>query len=170
MALGASMISIMTQRERIKMIKIYTDGSTRKNGTEDAPGAWGFVAVNEKGELVYKAAGGFRPATNQKAELMAAIQACQWAAVNYDSFTDIQIISDSAYLINCVNQKWYEKWQVNNWRTSKNGDVQNIPLWKELIPFFDSANYSFVKVKGHASDKWNCVVDGIVQEITRSMI
>jgi len=151
------------------MIRIFTDGSTRKNGEANAPGAWGFIALNDNGEVMHKAAEGFRPATNQRAELLAAIKACEWASNNYNSFTDIQIVSDSAYMINCVNQKWYIKWQSNGWTTSKNGPVQNSDLWRQLIPFFDSANFQFIKTKGHASDKYNNLVDEMVQSITETM-
>jgi len=151
------------------MIKIYTDGSTRKNGSEDAVGAWGFVAIEDE-KIIHREAEGVEGTTNQRMELQAIIEACQWAKEKYDSFTDIIIYSDSAYVINCYSQKWYEKWLRNSWTTSNNGIVKNIDLWKKLIPFFITANFTFSKVKGHAGDKWNCVVDGIVQEISRSLI
>jgi len=152
------------------MIKIYTDGSTRKNGEAGAPGAYGFIAIGENGEILQKYASGFTNATNQKAELKAIISACEWADKQFDSFTDVQIISDSAYAINCYAQKWHVKWLSNGWRTSNNGEVKNIELWQQLIPYFERANYSFVKVKGHAGDKYNCMIDEMVQSITGGMI
>ena len=151
------------------MIKIYTDGSTRKNRQQHAPGAWGFIVI-ENDKIIHKEASGEEDTTNQRMELQAMIKACYWAARNFDSFTDVCFYSDSAYIINCYNDKWYEKWQRNGWTTSKNGAVKNVDLWSKLIPFFEKANFSFKKVKGHAGDKWNCVIDGVVQEISRSYL
>lgn len=152
------------------MISIYTDGSTRKNGQADAVGAWGFIAVDEEGKIIHREAEGAEGTTNQRMEMTALIEACKWATRHYSTFTDICFYSDSAYIINCCKDKWYLKWLTNGWMTSNNGEVKNIDLWKKLIPFFSQANFTFRKVKGHAGDKWNCVIDGIVQEISRSYL
>lgn len=152
-------------------IKIYTDGSCRGNGKDNGgQGAWGFIVVDENGALLYKTAEGVKNTTNQQMELMAAARACGWSQQYYGPFTDIQIISDSAYLINCVNQHWYDKWETNNWIASNKQPVKNKELWEELIPYFRTANYSFTKVQGHAGDKYNCMIDEMVQGITASMI
>ena len=58
-----------------------------------------------------------------------------------------------------VKQKWYSKWLVNGWINSKKEPVANKNLWKSLIPFFEAENIEFVKVKGHAGNKYNEIVD-----------
>lgn len=152
-------------------IKIYTDGSCRGNGKETGgQGAWGFIAVDETDAIIYKTAEGVKNTTNQQMELMAAARACQWSQEQFGPFTDIQIISDSAYLINCVNQHWHDKWETNNWIASNKQPVKNRGLWEQLIPFFRLANYSFTKVKGHANDFWNNQIDEMVQSTTMAMI
>ena len=70
----------------------------------------------------------------------------------------ITVYTDSAYLANCVKQKWYNKWLVNGWINSKKEPVANKNLWKSLIPFFEAENIEFVKVKGHAGNKYNEIV------------
>ena len=49
--------------------------------------------------------------TNQMMELIAALEACKWATNQYHD--DITIYSDSAYLVNCYNDKWFIKWENN---------------------------------------------------------
>lgn len=144
------------------MIHIYTDGSCRKNGV----GAHGFVAVNDVGDILHTVADRQIDTTNQQQELLAIIRACQWAAATYGDFGDFCIYSDSAYCINCWNDKWYVKWINNGWRTSNNGDVKNQALWEELIPFYDDARFTFKKVKGHHGVKLNEMVDKMVQELS----
>ena len=149
------------------MISIYTDGSCRDNGKKGAIGAWGYIIIDND-IIVRCAAESVEDTTNQIMELTAALQCCKAAEELYSSFTDICIYSDSAYLINCINDKWYEKWEHNGWTTSKKQAVINPDLWKELIPFFEKANFHFKKVKGHANNRWNNEIDQMVQRISAS--
>lgn len=148
------------------MIRYYTDGSCRANGKKDAVGAWGFIGVNDAEEGIVARAELDKNTTNQRCELLAILNACKHAAATFDSFTDICILSDSAYAINCVNDKWYEKWERNGWRTSNKTDVINKDIWEQLIPYFRMANFTFKKVKGHNGVHWNEEVDKIVQKMT----
>ena len=90
-------------------------------------------------------------------ELIAALEACKWATNQYHD--DITIYSDSAYLVNCYNDKWFVKWENNNWKNSKNEPVANIDLWKQLIMYFRLPNINFVKVKGHNGNQYNEIAD-----------
>ncbi len=150
-------------------VKIYTDGSCRGNGKEKNVGAWGFIAL-EDDKMIARRAEGENDTTNQRMELMGAAAACEWAQEHCEDFESIQIISDSAYLINCVNDKWYEKWLSNGWTTSQKKPVINQDLWERLIPFFKKSNFSFKKCKGHAGERYNEMVDEIVQSMTESML
>lgn len=69
------------------------------------------------------------------------------------------VYSDSAYIINCYKQKWYNKWQINDWKNSKKEPVANKELWEQLIPYFDNVMFSFEKVPGHAGHVYNEMVD-----------
>lgn len=137
-------------------MKIYTDGATSNNGAANAQGGWAYVIINDVDTIVAQDCGHIDNATNNICELTALIKACEAAKVFPTFFT---IYSDSAYAINCYKQQWYKKWEINGWKTSAKLPVANKELWEKLIPFFEDNKYNFEKVKGHANDKWNNLVD-----------
>ena len=134
------------------MIEIYTDGSATKSRS-----GWGFVAVKNDEIIYQKSDVEHIGDTNQMMELIAVIEACKWATNQH--YDDIIIYSDSAYLVNCYNDKWFVKWENNNWKNSKNEPVANIDLWKQLIMYFRLPNINFVKVKGHNGNQYNEIAD-----------
>ena len=91
--------------------------------------------------------------------MLAIIEGCQYVEKNYPLITSVNIYSDSAYCINCYQQKWYKKWIQNGWVNSKKQSVKNRELWELLIPFFEDNRFNFIKVKGHVGDKYNEMVD-----------
>lgn len=137
-------------------MKIYTDGATSNNGAANAQGGWAYVIINDVDTIVAQDHGHIDNATNNICELTALIKACEAAKAFPTSFI---IYSDSAYAINCYKQQWYKKWKINGWKTSAKLPVANKELWEKLIPFFEDNKYNFEKVKGHANDKWNNLVD-----------
>lgn len=137
-------------------MRIYTDGATSRNGATDASGGWSFVVIDDNTNIIHSEYGHISNATNNICELTAILKACNWAH-NQPNLTTIY--SDSAYCINCYKQKWYKKWLINGWRTSKKESVANQALWEALIPFFENSNFNFEKVKGHSNDKWNNLAD-----------
>ena len=156
---------------------IYTDGSTKNNGAEDAIGGWGYVVVNTECNVMIAGSSGIEEGTtNQRMELMAAIQGIK-AIAPFTSFPEdsVVIYTDSAYLHNCFAQKWYVNWQKNGWKNSKKEKVANRDLWEQLIPYFSSGNYQFEKVKGHSDNStiheiWNNYVDQIAQTAASNYI
>ena len=143
---------------------IYTDGSTRANGQENAVGGWAYAMLNaEYGTLTAADSGSEVGSTNQRMELTAAIKALEYVSPMMGPFEEVEICTDSAYLHNCYAQGWYRSWQMNGWKNSKKQPVANQDLWEKLIPYFESANVKFVKVKGHADNIWNCYVDDLAQ-------
>lgn len=151
------------------MYHFYTDGSTKGNGTQNSYGAWGYVCLNDKEAELARDCAAEKITTNQRMELMALIKACEKASELFDSFTDVTFHSDSAYAMNCYHQHWYVNWQANGWKNSKKQPVANQDLWERLIPHFGKANFHFVKVKGHAGNKWNEVVDTMVQTAAQNL-
>ena len=139
---------------------IYTDGACSNNGKEKAVGGFAFIVLNSEDVLKYEYAMRIENATNNICELSAVLGACAFFDV-YASREDVATIySDSAYIINCITQKWYKKWQTNGWRNSKREPVANRELWERLIPYFENSRFSFEKVKGHSGEKdWNDYVD-----------
>lgn len=138
-------------------MKIYTDGATSFNGQENAVGGWAYVVIDDQDNIIKKGMGHIpEGATNNICEMMAILEGCY--AVEHIKEYHI-IYSDSSYCINCYQQKWYKKWQENNWITSSKTPVKNKGLWKRLIPFFENEFFHFEKVKGHSDNKWNNYVD-----------
>lgn len=145
--------------------KIYTDGGCSGNGYSNAIGGWGYFIINEDNKIAGTDMGREAPSTNQRMELTAAIEACKRITkfeIEYQA-DKVEVYSDSAYLINCVNQQWYINWQKNGWKNSKKEDVANRDLWEQLIPYFNNPKFSFHKVSGHSGDFWNEKVDTLTK-------
>lgn len=151
------------------IFEIYTDGSTKNNGYANSVGGWGY-AVIECGKMIVSQSGAEAGTTNQRMELLAAIEGIEYTLHNYMTpFDRIIVYTDSAYLHNCYTQKWYKNWQKNGWVNSKKQPVANRDLWEKLVHYFEYPEVEFVKVKGHAGDKWNEIVDTIAQTAADSL-
>lgn len=146
-------------KERVMEIEIYTDGACKNLGLINHKfsktfGGWAFVAVKGD-EIIYEKAGGNSGETNNSMELTAVIEALKYAETIRRKEERVTIISDSSYVINCYNQRWYEGWIRNGWHNSKKEPVANRELWLQLIPYFDRFWFSFKKVKGHSGNVYN---------------
>ena len=144
--------------------EVYCDGSTRSNGKENAVGGWAYVVLQD-GKQIHSQSGATKNSTNQRMELTAAIMALHYLFQNEicQPFDSVKVFTDSAYLHNCFSQQWYKSWQMNGWKNSKKQPVANQDLWEELIEYFDQPEVEFVKVKGHADNSLNNLVDGMAQ-------
>jgi ribonuclease HI len=157
------------QEKEDKVYYFFTDGATSRNGANDADGGWAWINVRYEDEEVFidhSRADYVFEATNNRCELMAVIDACKFAKTH--NMEPATIYSDSAYVINCYKQKWYENWIYNGWVNYRREPVANKDLWKELIPFFRNKNYKFEKVKGHAGMIENETVDKMAKEAAMS--
>ena len=144
-------------------IEAYTDGSAKNNGQKNAVGGWAYIIV-ENDQVSHHEYGFKNNTTNQAMELFAAWQACEYCLNKYNNpFNEYYIHSDSAYLVNCANQGWYNKWLGNDWLNTKGEPVANKELWKQLIPFFENYQFHFIKVKGHSDNSYNNKADQLAQ-------
>jgi ribonuclease HI len=132
----------------MKPINIYTDGACSGNQHRDNIGGWG--AILEYGGREKELFGGEANTTNNRMEMTALLAALR--TLKKEGLY-IRVFADSAYLLNCFRNKWYVKWQRNNWKTSKNEAVENRDLWEYLLAFLDIHSISFFKVKGHVNPK-----------------
>lgn len=136
-------------------IEIYTDGACKGN---PGPGGWAFVIVEDDKLVAQKHGGPQEDTTNNKMELTAAIEGLKSLEESLDN--TVIIHSDSAYIVNCFKQKWFEKWMSNGWKGGVSGTIQNQDLWKELIALQKKHNVEFMHVKAHAGNEFNELVDG----------
>lgn len=137
---------------------IYCDGACSGNQFRKNKGGWGAVITyNGNVKEIY---GGERDTTNQRMELTACIHALEEIQVEN---ANVDIYSDSAYLTNCMNQKWYEKWQRNGWRNAKKEPVENKDLWIHLLTLLAKHTVTFNKVRGHSGIELNELADKLAQ-------
>ena len=130
----------------MKKVTIYTDGACSGN---PGVGGWGAVLMykNSKKEI----SGAEENTTNNRMELLAAINALNLLKEP----CEVELYSDSAYLVNAFLNGWIESWKANNWRGADKKEVKNIDLWKEIDELFDKHKITFIKVKGHADNEYN---------------
>lgn len=149
-------------------LEVYSDGGSRNNGKPNALGGWGFVIVSA-GDIILREDNGSSSelTTNNQNEIQSVIEALDILKYTKD---DVVIYSDSAYVVNCINDKWYVSWRKNGWKNSKKKPVENKELWEELLDNIDrvraenNVNVTFKKVKGHSGNEWNEYADRLVNE------
>ena len=140
----------------MKKIIIYTDGACSGN---PGPGGWGAVLFS--GEHKKEISGAEEHTTNQRMELKAVVEALKALKVKD---WDVEVYSDSAYLVNAFTQNWLKKWQQNGWRNSRKEPVANQDLWQELLQLTSLNRVTLNKVKGHNGDEFNERCDQLARQ------
>lgn len=148
-------------------VRIFTDGACSGN---PGPGGWAAAYASENG--ISKIHGGKDLTTNNEMELTAVVEALEYYLDKYIFYEVnlIEIHSDSAYVVNAINQNWVEQWRKNGWITTTKGKpVKNYRLWKRLQQVISYLNWCnvvvrFVKVKGHSGNELNEMVDQLAKE------
>lgn len=145
----------------MKTVTIYTDGACSGN---PGPGGWGAVLMH--GSHTKEISGGEQNTTNQRMELTAVLEALRALKVKG---WQVVVFSDSAYVVNAVNQQWLDRWQVNGWKNSKKEAVANQDLWMELLSLMKHNHVRMEKVRGHAGDQWNERCDQLARQAIKEM-
>ena len=133
-------------------VTIYTDGAAR--GNPDGPGGYGAVLqfIDSKSVLhEMELSAGYKKTTNNRMELMAAI-------AGLEALTkpcEVELHSDSKYLVDAFNQHWIDSWLKKGWKRGKNEPVKNLDLWKRLLKAMEPHKGAFIWVKGHAGQEIN---------------
>ena len=161
------------------MIVIYTDGACKKNkrGEDGASGigGWAYVVLDKKGEfedmeIVLSDSNFIIGTTNQEMEILAVAEAFKAIKNNYSRKNligkKIILYSDSAYVINCLKEKWYVKWQSNGWKNSKQNPVENKESWEKLLKSINGFNVDFFHVKRN-STKFITMADEMAKEASK---
>ena len=126
-------------------VVIHTDGACSGN---PGPGGWG--AILESGTHRKELYGGEAMTTNNRMELMGAIQALE--ALKRPSVVELH--TDSAYLRNGITA-WIHSWKRKGWRTADNKPVKNVELWQRLDAALGEHQITWHWVKGHAGNVGN---------------
>jgi len=146
-------------------IVIFFDGACSNNQQKENRGGWGAI-------LLYKGkareiSGGERNTTNNRMELLGCIHALE--AIKNRALP-VAVFTDSAYLHNCLEQKWYRRWQKNGWRTAGKKPVENKDLWLRLLALKDQfPRISFHKVAAHSDIELNERADQLAKEAIKKL-
>lgn len=141
-------------------ISVYIDGSCVKNGCEDASGAYG-IFWSENNELNRSVKIDDSNMTNQKAELVAAVEVLKQCLAN--NIKKVKIYSDSAYLVNS-RLDWCKKWKENGYQNRNRKAVSNLALHQTLDQLCETVNVLWVKVPGHSGVHGNEEADKLAKQ------
>lgn len=133
-------------------VVIHTDGAAR--GNPEGPGGYGAVITytDPKGQVhVREYSAGYDKTTNNRMELMGAIAALE-ALIRP---CEVELYSDSQYMVRAFNEDWITKWRTNGWRTAGKDPVRNRELWERLLEAAAPHSITWNWVKGHAGNEGN---------------
>ncbi|MEE2982329.1 MAG: ribonuclease HI [Pseudomonadota bacterium] len=148
----------MTDEDEI--VEIYTDGACRGN-----PGVGGWGALLRFGNVERAIKGAERNTTNNRMELMAAIEAL--AALKRK--IRVNLYTDSKYMKNGITQ-WLPQWRSRNWKTASKKPVKNVDLWQRLEQLAAEHEVHWAWVRGHAGDPGNEAADRLANEAIDDLI
>ena len=130
----------------MKRVVIHTDG-----GCKDNPGPGGYGAVLVSGQHRKELCAGYRLTTNNRMELRAAIAALELLSEP----CEVDLHSDSKYIIDALTKKWIAGWQQRGWQTAAKQPVKNRDLWLRLLAAIAPHKVRWHWVKGHAGHAEN---------------
>ena len=144
----------------MEKVTIYTDGACSGN---PGPGGWGAILMynGNKKEL----SGSSNDTTNNIMEITAVLEALKTLKFP----VEVDLYSDSAYVVNCFNQGWIYNWLKKGWKTASGEPVKNKELWEELYSLTQTHKVTFHKVKGHADNEFNNRCDELARNAIDSI-
>lgn len=144
--------------DEVKQVTIYTDG-----GCDPNPGAGGYGVVLLYGSHRKELSGGFRLTTNNRMEIYAAIQGLE--ALKQPC--QVQLYSDSEYLVNAIMKGWAKRWKSRGWMRNSKEKALNPDLWERLLALCEVHQVTFTWLKGHAGTAGNERCDQLAMQALR---
>ena len=156
-----------SKRHQIRNFEFFTDGAY---SSKTQMGGWSFVCVENEAPIDIQS--GYEPfTTNNRMELLGVIRALRTIynlTEQGECRLNVKVCTDSAYVANCINERWYLSWMHNGWRTADKHDIKNQDLWAYLIVLYRrltdrlgkaGGGLSFERVAGHADNYFNNLAD-----------
>ncbi len=144
----------------MEKVVIYTDGACSGN---PGPGGWGTILMYKENKK--EISGGKQDTTNNIMELTAVIEGLKLLKFP----CEVELYSDSAYVVNAFEQGWIYNWVKNNWKTAGKDPVKNQELWQELYQLTKTHKVKFNKVKGHSDNQYNNRCDELARNAIGKM-
>jgi ribonuclease HI len=141
---------------KLPHIEIHTDGACSGN---PGPGGWG--ALLRYGQTEKELSGGEKLTTNNRMELLAAIEAIE----SLNKPCRIDLYTDSQYVQKGISE-WLQNWIKRGWKNSKGEPVKNQDLWQRLSVATKSHQIEWHWVKGHSGHPENERVDNLARLAT----
>lgn len=144
----------------MEKVILYTDGACSGN---PGPGGWGAILMYKENKK--ELSGGKKDTTNNIMEITAVLEGLK--ALKNDC--EVEVYSDSAYVVNAFNAKWIDNWKKNGWKNSQKEDVKNKELWQELDALVQRYKVKFNKVKGHSTNEYNNRCDELARNAIKKL-
>ena len=154
----ASTDALRTEPAATDVVEIHTDGGCSGN---PGPGGWGAVLRWRDHER--ELSGHELATTNNRMELMAAIQALE----SLKRPMRVRLVTDSAYLRKGITE-WLAGWKAKGWKTADKKPVKNVDLWLRLEAAANRHEIEWGWTKGHAGDPLNERADGLATAAIRA--
>ncbi len=138
----------------MKHVEIFTDGACKGN---PGPGGWGVLL--RFGEIEKSMCGGEKDTTNNRMELMAAIEGL--AALTEPC--KVKLTTDSQYVRKGITE-WISNWKKNNWKTAAKKPVKNSDLWQRLDEESKHHDITWLWIKGHSGHRENEIADELANK------
>ena len=135
---------------RLKHVNVYTDGACLGN---PGPGGYGVILDYNGNEKELSA--GFRLTTNNRMELLATSVALEALKEQ----CEVDLYSDSRYVVDGIEKGWAKAWRANGWRKRDTQPALNSDLWQRLLDQLERHKVRFHWVRGHAGHVENERVD-----------
>jgi ribonuclease HI len=142
---------------------LFSDGACRGN---PGPGSWGSVGQDFNGEIIFKASGVETSSTNNRMEMMGAIDAFETLMRERDDHRELTvcIYSDSKYVVDGM-KSWIHGWKKRGWKKADKKAPENVDLWKKLDTVVENfLDVQYFWVKGHAGHPQNELCDQLANE------
>jgi ribonuclease HI len=139
-------------------VRVFTDGACSGN---PGPGGWGAILIygGHRKEL----SGGEAATTNNRMELRACIEALR--ALKRPC--EVELTTDSRYVVQGIEDGWAERWRRNGWMRDRKTPAKNADLWGELLDLCREHRVRFVWVRGHDGHPENERADELAVEGAR---
>ena len=135
-------------------VDLYTDGACSGN---PGPGGWGALMLYKGNEK--ELCGGEPATTNNRMELMAAIQGLE----SLNRGVRVRVHTDSTYVKDGIT-KWIHGWKKNGWKNAQKKPVKNAELWQRLETAIERHEVSWHWVKGHSDHPENDRADALARQ------